>query len=198
MARLRGRHELRRGLGIALGQLEQEGQAVACVHLARLGREDAAVCVDGAGDITLGVAHDAEAVARVERLGLGSEHTLQLFAGRRPLLARDQHARQGQAQWQGIGLAAEPGAQLFRRGVEIAHGGERGAEPGARIHLVGLGAERLAEGGGRGHHLPTCEQRSTAVERGRRGDGGPRDGCGWQWRCRHGRRGRARWRRAPG
>ncbi len=166
--RLGGGEELGRRLRLAPRQLQHERQVVARVGGARLAREHAAVGVDGAGEVTLGVAHDAERVAGLEQLGLRGERRLQLGARRRPVLARDEGRRQGQPRLGEIGPHAQESAQLLDGAVEVAHRVQGQAQARAGLGEVGAQPQRIAQGHRRRHHLAARDERPAVLVRARR------------------------------
>ena len=164
-----------RGLGLASRQLEHEPQVVTRVLLLRIGGEHAPVGVDGAADIALSVAHDAEHVPRLQPIGLHAQHALELLAGGRPFLPRDQRRGQRQAGVDGVRLPPQRGPQLLDRAVEITEVVERLAERRPGGDEIWLQPQRLPQRRRRGGHLAAGDERLTTLElgaggrRGRRG-----------------------------
>ena len=139
-------------------QLEHERHVVTRVLVLRVAREDAAVRVDRADAIALRVARDAQAVVRLEEVGALLEDLLELDARRRPVLLRHERRGQGQPRRYGVGPPSHGRAELFDRGVEIAHAVECLPEARAGLDQVGLEAERRAQRAcGRRHLAPGDE-----------------------------------------
>ena len=80
MSGARRGQELRRRLGLAMSELQHEGQVVAGVRLLRAAGQDLPVGLDRSVEVGERVAHEPEAVERLDLTGLAAQDLLELGA----------------------------------------------------------------------------------------------------------------------
>src|SRR5439155_27001736 len=156
--------EFRRRLGVAMSQLQDEGQVESRVRLLGAPDEDLSVRFDRPVQIAERVAHQPETVEGLDEIGLAAQDLLELGARGRPVLLRHERRGENLPGSYGIRVLAQEGAKLLDRPIEVAHLVEGEPQALAGLDQGGLKPERLAERSGGRRRVTARHRRPAALE----------------------------------